>query len=272
MSASLSWLDPYRDTRSRVHGMDPRIKLILTLAFILAVTTTPPALWPAYVAFLALVWSSVFLARLSPLRVLRRSLIGIYFAMVVVLSVPLVHEGTPMAHFSFFWWDVTITDQGLMLLLGVMTKSWLSVTAATTLISSTRFAELLQAMTALRMPKIMVAIVSFTYRYLFVLVEEAQRMALARDARSAEPDGHRGGTILWRVRVLGNMLASLLIRSYERSERVYDAMTSRGYSGQVRSLDSLSWRRHEVMVGAAALVTLAAIELMAYLWFHGGRL
>jgi cobalt/nickel transport system permease protein len=269
MSIALNWLDPYRDTGSRVHGMDPRIKLVLALAFILAVTTTPPALWPAYIAFLALVWSSAFMARLSPLRVLRRSLIGIYFSSVVILSVPFVREGATMAHFPLFRWDVTITDQGLMLLLGVIAKSWLSVTAATVLISSTRFAELLQAMTALRIPRIMVAIVGFTYRYLFVLVEEAQRMAVARDSRSAEPDERKGGTILWRARVLGGMLASLLLRSYERSERIFEAMTSRGYSGQVRSLQSLSWRRHEVMAGAAALAALAAVELMAYLWFRG---
>ena len=65
------------------------------------------------------------------------------------------------------------------------------------------------------------------YRYLFVLVDEAQRLQTARESRSAGS----GGTVAWRARVLGGMVGSLFIRSYERSERIYAAMVGGASNG-----------------------------------------
>ena len=73
------------------------------------------------------------------------------------------------------------------------------------------------------------ATISFMYRYLFVLVDEAMRLQTARDARSVGA----GRTLFWRAKVLGGMIGCLFIRSYERSERIYAAMLSRGYAGEV---------------------------------------
>ena len=83
----------------------------------------------------------------------------------------------------------------------------------------------------------MVAIISFMYRYLGVIGDEAARMNRARAARSADRGGRgAGGSLRWRAGVTGSMVGSLFLRSYERSERIYAAMQARGFDGELRYL------------------------------------
>jgi cobalt/nickel transport system permease protein len=110
-----------------------------------------------------------------------------------------------------------------------------------------------------------VATVSFMYRYIFVIGEEAQRLMRARECRSAVVGEGKAASIGWRAHVLGNMVGSLFLRSYERAERIYDAMRSRGYDGELRSLAMTSLRRADYAALAIVLVLLAALETYARL-------
>lgn len=83
------------------------------------------------------------------------------------------------------------------------------------------------------MPKIFIMIMSFMYRYLFLLVDEVQRMQRAKESRSFGKAKH-----LHTLRTLSNIIGVLFIRSYERAERVYLAMCSRGFHGEIKTLDS----------------------------------
>jgi cobalt/nickel transport system permease protein len=103
------------------------------------------------------------------------------------------------------------------------------------------------------------------YRYLFVLADEAQRLMRAREARSAQPDGRRvRRSITWRARVAGHMVGNLFLRSYERSERVYQAMLSRGYTGDLRTLDTRRLTLYDVIALLMFVLALAAIEGWAH--------
>jgi cobalt/nickel transport system permease protein len=149
-------------------------------------------------------------------------------------------------------------------LLTILAKSWLSLVAAIILTATTPALELLRAMRALAVPRILVATVSFMYRYLFVIVEEAQRLLRARDSRSASLEGLRcGGSFWWRAGVLGHMVGSLFLRSYERSERVYAAMQARGYDGELRFLWDRAWRLAEIVVAVALVLYMAGVEAYA---------
>ena len=103
------------------------------------------------------------------------------------------------------------------------------------LAATTRFPDLLIALQQLRVPKLFVAIIGLMWRYLFVISEEVTRMLRARTSRSATELGshHEGGTVFWRARVTGGMAGSLFLLSLERSDRVYAAMLSRGYNGEL---------------------------------------
>jgi cobalt/nickel transport system permease protein len=262
-----AFLDQYSYRDSLVHRLDPRVKLVATLAFILAVTATPPPAWPAFSVLLILVLGLIWAAHLSLGVGLRRSMIAIPFSLVVALSIPFTTAGKPLFRLHLFSWPLTITDQGLLVFWAVVLRAWLSVLAAGLLTSTTHFIELLRAMKSLGLPKVMVSVISFMYRYIFVLVDEAMRLSMARDSRSADPDGRGGGTPLWRAQVLGGMIGTLFLRSYERSERIYAAMLSRGFTGEIHTLKDTSLHQKDVITLAAFLTWLVAVEVMAHAYW-----
>jgi cobalt/nickel transport system permease protein len=262
-----AFLDQYSYRDSLVHRLDPRVKLIATLAFILAATATPPLAWPAFSVLLMLVLGLIWAARLSLVVGLRRSMIFIPFTLVVALSIPFTTAGEPVFRLHLFSQPFTITDQGLLMFWAVVLRAWLSVLAAGLLTSTTHFVELLRAMKSLGVPKAMVSVISFMYRYIFVLVDEAMRLSVARDSRSADPDGRGGGTLLWRAQVLGGMIGTLFLRSYERSERIYAAMLSRGFRGEIHTLEDASLQQKDVLTLAAFLTLLLAVEATAHVYW-----
>jgi cobalt/nickel transport system permease protein len=145
-------------------------------------------------------------------------------------------------------------------------RGWLSVQLAILLTATTRFPDLMHALRHLRVPPILVAIVSFMYRYLFVLSEEATRLLRARDARSARVPALRGGgSVVWRARVAGNMAGQLFLRSYERSDRIYSAMLSRGYAGQLLTLNPHRMRPRDWSAAALASVVLLLLQWIGHL-------
>jgi cobalt/nickel transport system permease protein len=156
----------------------------------------------------------------------------------------------------------------------VALKSWLSVQAAVVLASSTPFPDLLQAMRAVGIPRLLVAMFGLRWRYLFVLADEALRLMRARAARSGRGAGtdrgsgpstplRVGGRLAWRARVAGGMAGSLFLRAFERSDRIYAAMLSRGYDGEVRLLEL------PALTGSGRLVLTAGLAVLGLLLAFG---
>ena len=146
-------------------------------------------------------------------------------------------------------------------------KSWLSVQVALLLTFTTPFHDMLDALRELRMPNILVATIGFMYRYLAVLGDEAQRMLRARASRSAlGEDGRGGGTLRWRAGVVGSMVGSLFLRSYERSERIYAAMQARGFVGTFRHMEARAILRPEWVAFVLTLAALAGFLAAGHLW------
>lgn len=110
------------------------------------------------------------------------------------------------------------------------------------------------------MPRVMIMILSFMYRYIFVLVDEVMRMRQARDSRNF------GGKRLWQLRTIGNMIGTLFIRSYERGERVYAAMLARGFDGHSRTLDRLNFRQADAYfgIGLSLILILTSVANLLY--------
>jgi cobalt/nickel transport system permease protein len=238
----IHFLDPYRALVSPIHHLDGRVKFVLTVAFILTVSLTPFGGWPVYLLLLSLLLSVEILSGLGIGFVMRRAALALPFALA---ALPLVFTtpGRELARVPLGPWILAATADGLLRFANVALKSWLSVQAAIVLASSTPFPDLLLAMRAVRLPRLLVAMFGLMWRYLFVLADEALRLMRARlarsgRARSAAGQGRRmrpGGSLAWRARVAGGMAGSLFLRALERSDRIYVAMLSRGYDGDVRS-------------------------------------
>ena len=254
----------FQEGGSPLHRLEARAKLLIALAFIFAATLTPTGRWEILGGLAVLLAAGVALGGLSPLLVLRRSALALPF---VLAAVPLLftREGDALFTIPVLAWRWTASDAGLEAVLTILFRSWLSVSAAVVLTATTQATDLLRALRGLRTPRIIVATISFMYRYVFVIGEEAQRLMRARECRSASVDGGSGGSIGWRARVLGNMVGSLFLRSYERAERIYDAMRSRGYDGEMRSLAVTSLRPADYAALAIVFGLLAALETYARL-------
>lgn len=255
-------LDQYQAGNSLVHRLDPRVKLVLTLALIVAVTAVPHGVWVSLLLFLGTIGVVAALARIPLILILRRSMIAIPFALAAVTLVFTV-DGTPLATLSMASWHVSITDQGTIAFASILTKSWLSVLAATVLATTTSFPDLVAALRALRLPKVMVAIVSFMYRYIFIIADEALRLQRAREARSASPHSTGRASLLWRAKVLGGMIGSLFLRSYERSERIYSAMLSRGFDGTIRTIGAENLTLRDLMITVTFIAYLLAVVALS---------
>ena len=186
----------------------------------------------------------------------RRSLVIIPFVAAVAISIPFLGADNASGSYSLGPWNVEPGHYGLVVLWNVAIKSWLSVQALIILSSTTRLPDLLWGMRGLGMPKVMVLIMSFMYRYIFVLGDEVLRMRRARDSRNF------GGRKLWQWRTIGNMVGSLFVRSYERGERVYSAMLARGFDGDVRCLNPVRLKIYDVCFGAAAIGAIAAVGIV----------
>lgn len=229
--------DQYHFTPSRVHELDPRIKVLITVLFILSNALLPDGSWPAF----ALAWLLLLVANdhsgLGLGFTFKRSAVAIPFALVAISAIFSPH-GSSLAVWDLGFITLVPTDLGLIRFLSIMVRSWLSVQIAILLVATTQFPDLLHALEHLRLPRTLTTIIAFLFRYLFVLTNEVFRILRAREARSAGLPGVKGGgTLSWRIKTTGSMAGQLFLRSYERSDRIYQAMISRGYTGHIRTLN-----------------------------------
>lgn len=244
-----------------VQLLDPRSKLIISLLFILSNLALADGAWLGFMAAMVVLFSYSLLGQISLGFLLRRSWIALPFvlsAITLIFTVP----GQTIAQLPFGNSALTISDQGLVRFISIVLRSWLSVQMAILLSASTAFPDLLNGLRSLGLPQVLVAVISLMYRYMSVISDEAHRLLRAREARSAGMRGHtRGGSLLWRARVAGNLVGQLFLRSYERSERVYQAMLARGYTGQLRNVAGSRLHSRDWGAIVLTLILLALVQI-----------
>ncbi len=265
----IHFLDPFIAGQSAIHRLDPRVKFVLAVAFILTAALTPSGAWPVYVLLFALAMGVIVLSELGVGFVFRRAVLALPFvlaALPVIFTLP----GVPLFSLSLGSWGLTATADGVERFVSIALKSWISVQIAIVLSSSTPFPELMVAMRAARVPRLLVSIFGLMWRYLFVLADEAMRLLRARSARSGAtglPGMKVGGSISWRGRVAGGMAGNLFLRAIERSDRIYVAMLSRGYDGEVRDLPLPPLRALHWLVLICGVALLGMLAIFGFLFY-----
>ena len=239
-----------------MHRLDPRTKLICSLAFVLAVVLTPAGTWNVFVVYLLILLGLIWLSRLPIKYVLKRSLVIFPFVVMIAIFVPFFKQGQVAASYDIGAWHIAITYEGLAVLINVIVKSWLCILCLIILSSSTKFEELMHGMHRLKVPQVFVQITSFMYRYMFVLADQAMRMQMARDSRNF---GLNRRNIF---KTMGNMIGMLFIRSYERAERIYAAMLSRGYNGEIIVVNQLRFRLPDAYFALSMALLLICPAIM----------
>ena len=242
----------YHHSPSALHRLQPEIKLVACLLFVAAVVATPrEAMW-AFGGHAVLVAGAAAAGRLPVGFVARRMLIEIPF-LIFALALPFFGRGERIDILFF-----SVSREGLWGAWNVLAKASLGAAAAIVLAGTTQVPELLRGFERLRMPKVIGSIMGFMVRYLDVVIGELQRMRIALRSRGYAPRW------IGDARALASTAGTLFIRSYERGERVYLAMLSRGFTGSIPdvgggSAPAAHW------VGSVA-VGLAAGALAAAGW------
>lgn len=200
-----SFSDEFADLDSRLSRLPVKPKIISCLIFVILVGVTPISIKPAFLAYSLIVVLFIFASKIPPVFLIKRLLAILPFAALVAISAPFVQK------------------QGWAIFISCLVKAALIILALILLIQTSRFNNLLKALGSLKVPGLIITLLSFMYRYLFVLEDEILRKKRALNARSA---GRRD----WRLmKSTANMAGSLFIHTYERAERIYLAMCARGY-------------------------------------------
>ncbi len=230
-----NFIDRYAALDSPLHILEPRSKLLAFSALIIAVLCIPVNRGSLFFVYFFATAILMGISQVPLAFIIGRTLVILPFIVLASLAVP--------------W-------KGYLGLGILFVRAILCLMLLILLTNTTRFVELLRGLRKLGCPQILVMNLGFLYRYLFVLTEEAMRMKQARDCR-------RVGRAPFRteLKILSSMLGTLLIRSFERAERMHYAMLSRGYSGDfpVVSPRKFSWHDLAFLSGVTVFVVVTVL-------------
>ncbi|BBA69804.1 cobalt ECF transporter T component CbiQ [Geobacter sulfurreducens] len=233
----LNRLDLLAGGNSAVHRLDPRAKVFVTFAFIVAVVSLGRYELAALVPFAVFPVALAASAGLPATVILRKLLLVLPFAVVVGLFNPLLDRQPLLAL------GPLVISGGWISFLSIIVRSLLTVGAAVVLVAVTGFSGICMALERFGVPRPFVVQLLFLYRYLFVLADEGGRMVRAWELRSFSGRG-RG------LKAYSALVGSLLLRTWDRAERIHMAMLSRGFNGQFHV-------RREGRIGRAELIFTA---------------
>jgi cobalt/nickel transport system permease protein len=218
MRPDLATLERLAGATGPLQRVDARIKIVATIAFVVAVVVTPAGAWWALGIEAAVLALIVAVSGVPIGYILTRWLGFLVLVAFLAAMVALAHPDRA----RLGWWAVWGA---------VLAKNSLAFVAVLTLAATTSMRRLLAGLGRLGVPAVLVSTLHFMIRYLHVLADELARMVLARRSRTFR----RSGRLDWGL--LTGLIGMLLIRSFERGERVHAAMLARGWDGTIRTLD-----------------------------------
>ena len=197
-------LESWSRKSSPLHARDARAKLVALLVFLIAVSTTRPGAFSAFYGYAALLAVAIGIAQLPMGALVRRALVFVPF----------------IATFTLITWLSGQPERAI----AIFEKSLLSGMAALILVATTPINDLLRGLESLAVPRPLILVTQFLYRYLFVISEQAQHMRMAARARGS------------RFHSAAGAVSVLFARSWERADGIYQAMLARGFSGKFSTI------------------------------------
>jgi cobalt/nickel transport system permease protein len=241
------FFDHHRAGHSLIHQFDPRLKLAMMLFYIVAVVITSPERKILFLLYTGIVVTLALMSQVSLIHLLgklARLYPMIFFISIFVPFFPAQHD---VAHgFGF----ITIYEKGFEKFLLINIKSILAIFMSILITTTTDLMLLLKGMERLKIPRLAISIVSFMYRFIFLLIDEIERMIMAFQSRYFRL------SLKNRIKMFANMIGVLFIRTYERGERIYLAMESRGFKGEVHTYSDLKWRKSDSLAFIIFLIIL----------------
>jgi cobalt/nickel transport system permease protein len=198
------FIDRYSRLDSPVHRLPATIKAAAASAVVLASVASPIGSVYPFVVIAGILLFVIIPSAIPPGFIIRR----------ILLFEPFILTIAALA---------LLQPNGATVFASVVVKSTLSLTTLMLLSNTTPFSQLLDVLRRVRVPSLIVTLLALMYRYLFILIDEIERMKVARVSRTFTKKGSRK----WSFRAA--ILGQLFIRTSERAEKVYAAMCARGW-------------------------------------------
>lgn len=228
------------------HYLAPQTRVLCVLLFVFSTALTPNGQWWTWAIYAVGLAILIGVSRVTLPILLKRAAIELSFVSVVLLGT-LFRTGGAVV---WQWGSLKITTAGLTVLGSVTLKVSLSLVMVNLLALTTSIPALLHGLAALRIPPLLVAIFASMYRYLGVLIAEVTTMRRAAASRNLTSNRR------WYRLIVGNMIGSLFVRTYDRGDRVYQAMLSRGYTGLLPTAATAQIKRLDILAITATLALL----------------
>ncbi|HXC93008.1 MAG TPA: cobalt ECF transporter T component CbiQ [Geobacteraceae bacterium] len=232
-----------------LHRLDAKAKVIVTAVFVLLVISHDRYELSALFPFFIFPAAMIAAGNLPFSYIARKILLLCPFVIVVGIFNPLI-DRTVILHAG----PLAISG-GWLSFFSIITRSILTVGSAFILLALTGFTGVCQALEELGMPRPFAVQLLFLYRYIFVLTEEGGRAARARQLRSCGKKGMGMGSF-------GTLIGHLLLRTWQRAERVHIAMLSRGFDGRFHSGRQSSFGMRELIFVAGWSSFLITLRFM----------
>ena len=232
-----------------IHRLDPRAKVIATMGFLLTVVSFPKYEIVALAPFFLFPVLIMTVGEIPVRFIIGKIFLVSPFAIFIGIFNPLLDTGT------FAVIPGVFISAGWISFGSILLKYTLTISAAFLLIATTSFPGVCHALRRLGFPALFVSQLLFLYRYLFVLMEEAMRIIRARDMRSF---GTRGTGL----KVFARLIGVLFLRTVDRAEKVYYAMLSRGFQGDIPSL-----KRSRMVLSDLAFLAIMIASLWIFRFF-----
>ena len=244
-------IDRYAHLDSPLHRWDARVRLVCLLLLMVALVLAP-TLAHAALGF-AFALGLLLLSRI-PIRFALIHLRGVLlFCAFLCMVLPLTAGGDVLWRAG----PLAFRREGLLRASLITVRAVGALMLVFPMFGTSPFPVTLQALQRLHVPSVLVQLTAFSYRYIFVLLDEMRRMLAAARSRGGGAAGR-----LRAVRTLSSMVGMLLVRSYGRTVGVWRAMVSRGYSGKVRTLHAFAAGPEDALKGVA-IAGAAVVFLMA---------
>jgi cobalt/nickel transport system permease protein len=238
---------------SPVHRLAPEVKIVAMLLFTIVVVATPRTEFRAFAGYAVLIVAVTVLARVPIGWLAKRATIELPFVLLAV-ALPFAGHGERVD-----WLGLSLSVDGLYGAWNIFAKGTLGVLASLLLAATTTMRDLILGLDRLHCPKVFTQIATFMLRYIDILIDDARRMRIARLSRGYDP------RFLWQVKALAVGLGALFLRAFERGERVYLAMMSRGYTGRLPAPEGGGATAAQWVMSAALPLVAAAIAITAVL-------
>jgi cobalt/nickel transport system permease protein len=225
------------------------------LVFVVAVVAIPREAFWAHALAGCLIVGVMILAELPAGFVARRMMVEVPI-LVFALLLPFFGQGPTTDVLG-----MSLSIEGLWGAWTIIAKATLGVAASVVLSATTTVPDIIRGLDRIRVPRVITAVAGFMVRYLDIVAGEFARRRVAMASRGYEPRW------LWQGGPLAHSAGSLFIRSYERGERVHQAMVARGFTGRMPAYGDRPASLREWLAGSsvpAAAILLAALSITVF--------